>query len=236
MNLAERISQFLMKWKKLTQDQGILSVVEGYQIIFLGEPVQSKFPHSAKMNAEQIQLVNQEVRSMLKKGAIQKVIHSPREFISNLFLVDKTDRGKWPVINLKNLNVFIPYQHFKMEGLHLINDILQEGDLQNRSERCIFFSSHRQKSQKVPPFSVRGQLARVSIPLFWPWLSSFDFYKTTKSTNCITPSTGHPSHNLPGRYTNNGSHVTGINISSKHSNLPPAKLKICSEILAKSEV
>ena len=32
-----------------------------------------------KMNAKQIQLVNQEVRSMLEKGAIQKVFHSPRK-------------------------------------------------------------------------------------------------------------------------------------------------------------
>ena len=31
-------------------------------------------------------------------------------------------------INLKNLNSFLPYQHFKMEGLHLPKDLLQEGD------------------------------------------------------------------------------------------------------------
>ena len=79
--------------------------------------------------------------------------------------------------------------------------------MQNRSERCILFSSHRQKSQKVPPFCLGGQLIRVSMPLFclggqltrvsmplfclggqlirvsmplfWPWPSSFDFYKTS---------------------------------------------------------
>ena len=32
------------------------------------------------------------------------------------------------MINLKHLNKFLPYQHFKMEGLHLLRDILQEGD------------------------------------------------------------------------------------------------------------
>ena len=31
-------------------------------------------------------------------------------------------------MNLNNPNTFIPYQYFKMEGLHLIKDILQEGD------------------------------------------------------------------------------------------------------------
>ena len=54
--------------------------------------------------------------------------HVSGEFLSNLSLVDKSDGGKRPVINLKNLNSFIPYQHFKMEGLHLMKDLLQEGD------------------------------------------------------------------------------------------------------------
>ena len=53
-----------MKWKKLAPDQGILSILEGYEISFLREPVQSKLSHSTKVNAEQIQLVNQEFRSM----------------------------------------------------------------------------------------------------------------------------------------------------------------------------
>ena len=29
---------------------------------------------------------------------------------------------------MKNVNSFIPYQHFKMEGLHLMKNLLQEGD------------------------------------------------------------------------------------------------------------
>ena len=35
--------------------------------------------------------MNQEVKTMFEKGSIQKVIHSPREFLSNFFLVDKSD-------------------------------------------------------------------------------------------------------------------------------------------------
>ena len=42
LKLAGRLSHFLMNWKKVTQDQGILSITEGYQIPFLREPVQSK--------------------------------------------------------------------------------------------------------------------------------------------------------------------------------------------------
>ena len=55
---------------------------------------------------------------MLRKGAITLCTHQTGEFISNLFLVGKKDGGHRPVINLKHLNQFVPYQHFKMEGLH----------------------------------------------------------------------------------------------------------------------
>ena len=63
---------------------------------------------------------------MLRKGAIQKLKSEPGKFLSNLFLVNKKDGGHRPVINLKFLNSFIPYQHFRMAGMHLIKDLLQE--------------------------------------------------------------------------------------------------------------
>ena len=50
------------------------------------------------------------------------------EFISPIFLVPKKDGGSRPVINLKRLNSHIVYQHFKMEGLHLLKHIIQEKD------------------------------------------------------------------------------------------------------------
>ena len=45
-----------------------------------------------------------------------------------VFLVGKRDGGNRPVINFKKLNKLIPYQHFKMEGLHYLRYMLQQGD------------------------------------------------------------------------------------------------------------
>ena len=112
----------------LTQDQSALSIVRGYKLQFLREPCQHKLPHVTKMSVAQAQLVQQEIIDMLKKGAIHKVSPVQGEFLSNLFLVDKKSGAHRPVINMKHLNTFIPYQHFKMEGLHLLKDLLQEGD------------------------------------------------------------------------------------------------------------
>ena len=67
-------------------------------------------------------------RSLLEKGAIQKT-ETPREkFLSNPFLGGKKDGGNRPVINLKKLNTFIPYKHFKMEDLHCLKFLLEQND------------------------------------------------------------------------------------------------------------
>ena len=55
------------------------------------------------------------------------VKQSKGEFASNLFLVKKKDRGQRPVINLKQLNAYILYCHFKMEGLQNLKYMLQKG-------------------------------------------------------------------------------------------------------------
>ena len=69
--------------------------------------------------------MEQEVTSLQSKGAIIPVTRNPREgFFSTLFLVPKKDGKMRPVINLKALNVFVKSQHFKMEGIHLIPDLM----------------------------------------------------------------------------------------------------------------
>ena len=45
-----------------------------------------------------------------------------------MFVVPKKDGGTRPIIDLRELNKFIHWEHFKMEGIHLIKDLLQEGD------------------------------------------------------------------------------------------------------------
>ena len=126
--LAGRLKFYLENWEKLTQDVNILSIVQVFKIPFSQTPFQFGPPQLARVNQEERLQINSEIKEMLRKGAIQQVKSEPGEFLSNLFLVNKKDGGHRPVINLKFLNSFIPYQHFKMEGMHLIKDLLQEHD------------------------------------------------------------------------------------------------------------
>ena len=105
-------------WKKLTQDMNILSIVQGFKVPFSQTSFQYGPPQLARLNQEE----------RLRKDAIQQLKSEPGEFLNNLVLVNKKDGGHRPVINLKFLNSFIPYQHFKTKGMHLIEDLLQEHD------------------------------------------------------------------------------------------------------------
>ena len=118
---AGRLMCFLNSSKMLARDQDIFSTKEGYKITS---------PHdNTHMNLVQENLVDTEISEMLTKGAIT-VFHKDQKkgFLSHLFLVGKRDGSYGPVINLKELNKHIPYQHFKIEGLHYLKFILQKGD------------------------------------------------------------------------------------------------------------
>ena len=76
---------------------------------------------------QRAKLIVEEVQELLGKGAITEV-HSPRGgFYSNLFLVPK-EGGQRPVINLKALNSFVHTEHFKMEGIHTLRDLVNPED------------------------------------------------------------------------------------------------------------
>ena len=68
-----------------------------------------------------------------------------------MFAVPINDSGHRPVTNLKNHNRYIPYSHFKMEGLFLLKQTLQEGEYICKIDlKDEYFSAPlNQKSQKL---------------------------------------------------------------------------------------
>ena len=83
---------------------------------------------TSAFNLEESQIISQEIESLLKKGAIQASTAKEVGFISNIFLVPKSE-GKWRLIlNLKALNQFVIHEHFKMEDIRCVEDLLNEGE------------------------------------------------------------------------------------------------------------
>ena len=77
-----------------------------------------------------MKLLREEVVSLLGKGAVEVVdpTLSAGGFYSTLFLVPKTEGRMRPVINLKAFNFWVQPQHFKMEGIHTLREIVAEGE------------------------------------------------------------------------------------------------------------
>ena len=65
---------------------------------------------------------------MLDKRAIQPTNQTNPQFIGHIFLRPKKSGGMRPVFNMKALNQFIQYKHFKMENLTMLKTLLQKND------------------------------------------------------------------------------------------------------------
>ncbi|KAM4690570.1 uncharacterized protein WCC33_017974 [Rhinophrynus dorsalis] len=102
--------------------------VRGFRIEFAIPPHQRRPPPPLHFSAADAVLVDSEISTLWQKGAVAPASGSNEGFISNIFLVRKKDSGFRPVINLRELNDGVLYRHFKMEGIHLLRDLLLPSD------------------------------------------------------------------------------------------------------------
>ncbi|KAM4748674.1 LOW QUALITY PROTEIN: uncharacterized protein WCC33_006046 [Rhinophrynus dorsalis] len=124
VRVGGRLAHFFHHWCGLTADPWILQTVKGFQIEFFTTPCQHVLPRPIHFSKVDAALVDNEFSALRKKGAITRSTDTPVGFISNIFLVRKKDSGLRPVINLRTLNECVLYRHFKMEGIHLLRDLL----------------------------------------------------------------------------------------------------------------
>jgi len=118
-------------------------------------------PHPPTLKEKEKTLVDKEVQQMLEKTAIERVENSSKnQYLSSIFLFPKKDLGYRPVINLWNLNRHIPFQHFKMENLSLLKELIQKGDFMIKIDlKDAYFSVPLNKdSQKYVRFQWKGKI------------------------------------------------------------------------------
>jgi len=62
------------------------------------------------------------------QGCHQSSPRHHREFHISNFIVLKKHRGYYPIINMKALNRFILEKHFKMDGFHMMKNLIRAHD------------------------------------------------------------------------------------------------------------
>ena len=141
--------------------------MSGYKIDFVQEPHQASIPKEIPFSADKWNIVNDEVLELLKKGAIVETFQEEGEFLSNIFIVPKPNGKQRPVINLKHLNQFVQYNHFKQETFSVVLDSVQRNDFFTKINlREAYFSVPIcEEDTKYLKFSWNGKLYRfVCLP------------------------------------------------------------------------
>ena len=63
------------------------------------------------------EVIDGEISKLLLKGVIERTGHTGNGFVSNVFVRPKKDGTYRMILNLKSLNDFVVYQHFKMDNI-----------------------------------------------------------------------------------------------------------------------
>ncbi len=124
-----RLCQFAQVWRSISSDPFILNMVSmGISLDFLSLPSQSNCHTNCKMSSEMERACDVENSELIVKRAIFPIPESSGKFFSSIFLVPKKIGGYRPIINLKNLNSHIRFEHFKMEDMDSARHLIRPGD------------------------------------------------------------------------------------------------------------
>ena len=123
-----RLAHFAQNWAEITDDKWVLSVVrKGYRIPFLKHPILS--PDPVFFQQPLSQQLEEEVASLLSKGAVEEIIPESPGYYSRIFIVPKKNGKLRLIIDLSVLNHFVYTQTFKMETQRKVKDAIQLNDL-----------------------------------------------------------------------------------------------------------
>lgn len=125
--IAGGISRCLNQWLKITHDPWVLEVIKGIKIEFLEVPHQEAEPEPYRMSAERVKFIDQEIISLEKKGVLEPCVDSEGQYISNIFLKPKPNGKFRMILDLSALKGEMIYQHFKMNSLQTVMDLISPG-------------------------------------------------------------------------------------------------------------
>ena len=123
---AGRIRHYLHQWKTITQDPWVLDTVQGYKLPLTMRPPETVIPPMHFSNKEE-EVITRELQKLLDKGVICPATNTGG-FVSNIFTVPKSNGKMRLILNLKSLNSYVEYKHFKMEDVCCIKDLLNKNE------------------------------------------------------------------------------------------------------------
>ena len=113
---AGQVKHHLPMWESMTNDPVILDAIKHHHIEFEAEsPTQRIRLNKIHFSPEEIVIIDAEIAKLVSKKTLTLVNYPPDSFISNIFIRPKKDGTHRMILNLKPLNEFVDYHHFKMD-------------------------------------------------------------------------------------------------------------------------
>ena len=124
---AGKISDKYQNWSLITNDDFILDIVRnGLKIDLFAEP-HSTTLYSSRFNDIECKAIGFEIQTLVQKQVISECLAEPGDFVSPIFTRKKKDGSLRMIFNLKKLNDHVYYNHFKMESLDNVLNIIKPG-------------------------------------------------------------------------------------------------------------
>ena len=103
-------------------------MITGMDIPLENRHSQDLIPPELVFSEAEKQAADEQIPALLNKHAIVECFHiGPDDFVSNVFLQLKKGGSYHMILNLKKFNDFVQYEHFKMETLDHICELMTEG-------------------------------------------------------------------------------------------------------------
>ena len=125
VSTAGNIHNHFSQWKSITSDPFIIDIVKsGLKLRFAEESAQN-ICHNIPVTKAEKQIVSDEIQTLLPKEFIYPCMREEGGFMSSAFTREKRDGYYRMILNLKQLNKRIEYQHFKMESFQSVLNIMR---------------------------------------------------------------------------------------------------------------
>ena len=127
--IAGSLKHFTAEWEKLTSDKEVLDNAAHYYVEFIdnAHPTQNQIPHQITFSDTEQRIIDAEITKWLVKGVTIPCESEQGKYISTVFVRPKKDGNYRMILNLKQLNSFVEYHHFKMDILTTTIKMMRKG-------------------------------------------------------------------------------------------------------------
>ena len=122
------ISSQILNWKRITKDKVILDIIQhGLKLRIVDKPV-TNAPFEHPRSIDETAIIDGEIQKLLRKQVIEEVANDTNTgYYSNLFTNRKKNGAYITILNLKKFNEYCTTEHFKMESIKNVINMLKPG-------------------------------------------------------------------------------------------------------------